>query len=226
MITEVEFKKLSTDLRKLAVNIPLHWGAIQNNRMDGFMTESQFFSIRSYEELESTIASFPDNIKAYFRRRWYILECSKCDEYLFYKNKGVSPNPNPRDKSYDIAFDNGLKFDVKGTVIPRQMRNRDEIEQLLEDPSSMIKFYYDKQSHGRRFDMQNRLFVVHHSFVDERREFYLRCAWGTKEKIYQKYCNNVDNIRFNNYEGCIASVIFILERKKNELSYVISGLEK
>lgn len=224
MITEQEFKKLSADLRKLAVKIPLHWGAVQNNRFDGYMSENQFFNIKRYEELERTVASFPDNIKAYFRRRWYILECSKCDEYLFYVNHGVTPNPNPRDKSYDIAFDDGLKFDVKGTVIPRQMRSLVEIEQLLRDPSPMVKFYYDKQSHGRRFDMQNRLFVVHHSFIDEHREFYLRCAWGTKQKIYQEYCNNVHKIKFINYEGCTASVIFILEREKNKLTYSINGL--
>lgn len=100
--------------------------------------------------------------------------CSQCDEYLLYINDNVEQNPNPYDKSYDIIINNNLAFDIKGTVIPYKMRNR--ANEIIADPTEMIHFFYTEQSTGRRYDIQNRLFIVHHSFVDTKRELYLRCA--------------------------------------------------
>lgn len=226
MLTESEFDKLSSDLRVLAKDIPLHWGAVQNNRYDGYLSEMNFFRLKTYDELENAVRTFPENIKLYFRRRWYIYQCAKCDEYLFGINSNVHPNPNVRDKSYDISFDEGIEFDVKGTVIPQVMRRTEaDVNQVLRNPFPMICFYYDKQSRGRRFDMQNRLFIVHHSFVEERREFYLRCAWGSKRQAYHKYSENIRRIKFHEYQNCKASVLFILERVRNQVEWLIDGLE-
>ena len=65
-------------------------------------------------------------------------------------NNNVTPNPNFKDQSYDIEFNNNssLRFDVKGTVIPRSLRNN--INGLILDPSAMIKFFFDEQSKGVR----------------------------------------------------------------------------
>lgn len=154
------------------------------------------------------------------KRRWYLWQCARCDEYLFYHKGKSIHNPNRFDKSWDVQFVGGdeLAFDIKGTVVPRQMRQ--DIEELLENPFPMIKFYYDKQSTGRRYDMQNRLFIVHHSFVEEAREFYLRCAWASKEKIYDEYADALlQGKRTYEYKGCVADVIFILERERNKVDY-------
>lgn len=62
-MNEVEFNKLSNDLRELVIRIPLVWGAVQNNGMDSLMTAESFFKISSYEELEKSIVSFPDAAK-------------------------------------------------------------------------------------------------------------------------------------------------------------------
>lgn len=62
----------------------------------------------------------------------------------------------------------------------------------------MIRFYYEEQSRGRRFDIQNRLFIVHHSFVDPNREFYLTCAWESERNIYIIFSKNVGEIEFLN----------------------------
>lgn len=224
-MNEVEFNKLSNDLRELVIRIPLVWGAVQNNGMDSLMTAESFFKISSYEELEKSIVSFPDAAKNYFRRRWYILQCSRCDEYLFAINPGVTQNPDPRDKSYDIAFGDYIKFDVKGTRIPNSMkRSEDSIAAVLSDPYSLVGFYYDQQSKGVRFDMQNRLFIVHHSFINDSRELYLRCAWQTKREIYGIFSRNISSINFINYKNCKAAVIFILERELNKLEFIIPGL--
>ena len=216
-LTLEQFRELSEGLRKLAAEIPLHWGRVQNNRVDDRIN---MFSINSYEQLKRALDGKPDYVQNYLKRRWYLWQCSRCDEYLFYyKGKSVH-NPNRFDKSWDVRFVGGenIAFDVKGTIVPREMRGN--IEELLDDPFPMIKFYYDKQSTGRRYDMQNRLFVVHHSFVDEPREFYLRCAWGTKEKVYDEYADAIINGKQTyNYKNCISDVIFLIEREKNKIEY-------
>lgn len=209
-MSRAEFLRLSADLRTLAARMPLGWGHVQNNAADD---KIDMFAIDSYEQLERRIACLDNDARRYLRRRWYLWQCSRCDEYLFYKNPNVTKNPNGRDKEYDIEINGVLRFDVKGTVIPRQMRGR--AEDVIRQPQEMIEFFYNKQSQGRRYDIQNRLFVVHHSFVDAGRELYLRCAWQSKELIYSNFCNNVDEARLYDTHGVKAGVIFVLEREKN-----------
>lgn len=219
-MTQPEFDILSNDLRALAVKIPLHWGAVQNNRVDDNIN---MFAINSYAELERQISHLSDDKKNYLRRRWYLWKCAECDEYLFYKNDNVEKNPNRYDKAWDVRINGSFEFDIKGTVVPRDMRS--DIEHLIANPKKMIEFYYDKQSTGRRYDIQNRLFIVHHSFVATEREFYLRCAWQSKESIYKHFCEIITQIDFTESHGVKAGVIFILERQKGKVEFVISGLK-
>jgi hypothetical protein len=214
-----EFDVLSEDLRTLAKNIPLHWGYVQNNRIDDRIN---MFSINSYQELENQISNLSDDKKNYLRRRWYLWKCSQCDEYLFYKYDNVEKNPNPYDKSWDVRIDNKYSFDIKGTVIPKDMR--DSADSVIENPKKMIEFFYEKQSTGRRYDIQNRLFIVHHSFIEPEREFYLRCAWQSKEQIYKEFIDNIDNIQFVSTHGVKAGVIFVLERNRSLVEYNIAGM--
>lgn len=205
-MNDLEYQQLSTDLRTLAVKIPLHWGGVQNNYVDD---KINMFAINRYSELESAIAFLSQDKKDYLRRRWYLWQCSKCDEYLFYKHPNVEKNPNPYDKAWDVCINNHYAFDIKGTVIPKDMRS--DINAVLSSPLPMIQFFYDRQSTGRRYDMQNRLFIVHHSMVDEKREFLLRCAWGTKENAYNTFIDNIGSIPLFKYKDCLAQVIFIIE---------------
>lgn len=55
-MNEAGFYKLSMDLRDLARKIPLHWGQVQNNKVDD---KINMFDIYHYEELEKQIASLP-----------------------------------------------------------------------------------------------------------------------------------------------------------------------
>lgn len=217
---QIEFDKLSSDLRRIAKKIPLHWGRIQNNSFDD---KINMFKIKTYEELEQAIATLDEMRQNYLRRRWYLWQCSQCDEYLFYCNDNAEKNPNPYDKAYDVMFDQQLGFDIKGTVIPRNMRN--DVYEVMNNQKDMVDFFYDEQSTGRRFDIQNRLFIVHHSFVDPIREFYLRCAWGTKRKVYKTFCDNVSRIKFIKTHNVLAGVIFIIERELNVVETKIAGLE-
>ena len=219
-----QFASLSQDLRRIAKNIPLNWGHIQNNDYDDQLSRvCNIFDIMSLDEFEGYIAGFDDDHKSYYRRRWYMVRCADCDEYLFYCNPGVEHNPERRDKEWDIRINQHYKFDVKGTVIPRSFR--ENWEEVLNDPREIVKFYYDKQSQGVRYDMQNRLFIAHHSLVDLNREFFLRCAWGTKANVYKTFVDNSSDIRFMTYKGCTAGVIFLIETERNHVHYKISGLD-
>ena len=215
-MTLEEFNKLSNDLRELAKQIPLKWGAVQNNRYDHLI---DMFSCSTFESLENALAPHNDLIKQYFRRRWYMWQCAQCDEYLFCENAGVVHNPNPRDQSWDVDIHGICRFDIKGTVVPSSMRN--DVVPLLCDPSEMIKFYYERQSRGVRYCNQNRLFVVHHSFVAQEREFYLRCAWGVKRTAYRDFCEKFQSVKLFSYAGCTATVIFILEKERGQAEYKI-----
>lgn len=223
-MTGSQFQNLSADLRVVAPQIPLSWGHIQNNAYDNELRRHcNIFSIMSLNELTQHISHYDQDHQNYYKRRWYLLRCADCDEYLFYKNDNVEHNPNRFDKEWDIDIDNHIKFDVKGTVIPKAFR--DNFNDVLKNPGEIVRFYYDNQSRGVRYDMQNRLFIVHHSLVDTNREFYLRCAWGTKDRVYKKFVENAENIHFYTYSGCTAAVIFIIETERNILQSKISGLD-
>ena len=222
-MTQNEYIKLSNELQQLARIIPLQWGNIQN---DGADKQINMFQIHTYEELESQIANLSDNSKNYFRRRWFLWKCAQCDEHIFCMNDNVSPNPNSRDQGYDIEFNNNssLRFDVKGTVIPREFRN--DINAVLLDPTDMINFFYEKQSTGVRNNIQNRLFVIHHSYKNQEREMYLRCHWAFKINIYKLYSEKVNlNSNFINYQNAKADVIFIFENLDKTISHLFFAVK-
>lgn len=87
-MTNDEFVKLSADLRELARIVPLRWGAVQNNEYDGLV---DMFRLDTFAELEVAIKSLDENVKQYFRRRWYMWKCAQCDEHIFCENDGVVP---------------------------------------------------------------------------------------------------------------------------------------
>lgn len=208
-MTQDQYQRLALDLQALARVVPLNWGSIQN---DGTDMQINMFQIHSFQELERQISNLSDNSKNYFRRRWFLWKSAQCDEHIFCMNDNVTPNPNHKDQSYDIEFngDKSLQFDVKGTVIPRSFRYA--VDEVLQDPTKMIKFYYDEQSKGVRNNNQNRLFIVHHSFRTQEREMYLRCHWEYKKEVYKEYCSKIKGTSaFVDYKNTKSDVIFIIE---------------
>jgi hypothetical protein len=221
-MTQNEFNQLSGDLVRLAGLIPIHWGGIQNNATDG---QINMFNIHSFTELERQLAPLSDASRNYFRRRWFLWKCAQCDEYLFYCNTNVVANPNPRDQSYDVEFNNDaiLRFDIKGTIIPRQFRN--DVAGVLNNPVPMIEFFYAEQSRGVRNNHQNRLFIVHHSHQGENREMALRCKFDFKRQVYATYSQRISRqSNFVRNENALADVIFILEAINGIISYRFLGV--
>lgn len=216
-MTKNQYEQLANDLQYLEKKIPLHWGTIQNNGTDN---KINMFQISSFNALEKEIANLSENDKKYHRRRWFLWKCAQCDEHLFAMNSNVLQNPNTRDQNYDIEFNNNpeLRFDIKGTVLPRRFRNT--INEVLNNPTNIIHFFYDEQSKGVRNNHQNRLFIVHHSYVAQEREMYLRCHWEFKEQVYKEYSSRITtNANFIKYQNTKADVIFIIENLDGTISY-------
>jgi len=216
-MTTTEYLQLSTDLQQLARIIPLHWGSIQN---DGTDKKINMFQIHSFTDLEVQISALRDDAKNYLRRRWFLWKCAQCDEHIFCMNNNVTANPNPRDQAYDIEFNQNaqLRFDIKGTVIPREFRA--DIPAVIENPTDMINFYYEKQSTGVRNNIQNRLFIIHHSYRNQEREMYLRCHWEYKINIYREYSERVGSTsNFINFQTAKADVVFIFENLDRTITH-------
>lgn len=216
-MTQYQYEQMSSDLQSLAKIVPLHWGNIQNDVTD---SEINMFQIQSFEELETKISQLTENSKNYFRRRWFLWKSAQCDEYLFCLNNYVAPNPNCKDQAYDIEFNGNshLRFDVKGTVIPKKFRN--DIKAVINDPTPMIQFFYEDQSTGVRSNIQNRLFIVHHSFKNQAREMYLRCHWIFKRTVYREYSEKISqDSNFIKCKNVIVDVIFIFENEDGSFTY-------
>lgn len=216
-MTHPEYLQLSSDLQQLLKTIPLHWGAIQNDATD---YKINMFQINSFAELEILIQDLSECDKNYFRRRWFLWKCAQCDEYVFCINQNVLPNPNAKSQGYDIEINGNpqLRFDVKGTVIPKKFRNN--IEAIIQDPTEMVRFFYEMQSRGVRDHIQNRLFIVHHSFRSPEREIVLRCHWEYKENLYKEYVSKItQKSNFITYQNVNADVIFIFENEDKSISH-------
>lgn len=214
---KIEYEKQIKTLQELSKTIPLSWGAIQNDKTDN---KINLFTIKNKQQLEALIINFKEKDKNYYRRRWFLWQCAKVDEYVFYNQNSIQKNPNSKDQNWDIEFHNNqkLRFDVKSTIVPKKFRAAFS----LDDEEKLIHFYYKNQSKGIRNHLQNRLFIVHHSFYKEERSLFLRCHWELKEKAFMCFKNQIaKNINFISYQSVIAKCIFIFESSKNVYSFKI-----
>lgn len=218
-----EYHQLATDLQNLAKIIPIRWGKIQNDTTD---SKIKMFQIHSFTDLENQLIALPEETKNYFRRRWFLWKCAQCDEYIFNLNTSVKPNPNSKDQEYDIEFNESktLRFDIKGTVIPKNFRNK--IDGIIENPSDMVRFFYENQSKGIRSAIQNRLFIVHHSYINQNREMYLRCHWKFKTEVYRKYAEKISEAsNFITFENVKTDVLFIFENLDKSITYTFCAVK-
>ena len=199
-----EYNRISLELQELSKTIPLNWGRIQNNYTDAKLN---LFYIKNKDQLENQIKNLKEEDQLYFRRRWFIWQCSRVDEYLFYKNDTIKQNPNSKDKNWDIEFNNNpkLRFDLKGTVVPKSMRTNFDTTNEKE----LINFYFMNQSKGIRYNIQNRLFIVHHSNYKNERSLFLRCHWELKEKASESFNKLVSQkITFIPFKNAISKYFY------------------
>jgi hypothetical protein len=215
-MTSQEFNELSKDLKTLSEIVPLNWGTFQNNDAD---VKINMLQLNSFKRLESEIVNFAESDKNYFRRRWFLWECSRCDAHLFALNKNVAQNLNTRDETYNIEFNNNpdLRFDLKGTVIPNSFRNN--VNEVFLDPTKMTHFFYDEETKGEINQTQNHLFIIHYSHIGQEREIQLRCMWDFKAEVYKKYAEKIaTDSNFIRYNNAIADIIFIIENEDKTIT--------
>lgn len=221
-INEAQFLLLSQGLSQVAEDIPAKWGRVQNDQDDDALKPfCDIYTVMSLQELERHIAGFGPKRQQYYKRRWYSVRLADCDEYLFYRHPGVEHNPEQRSKEWDIQIYGNLLFDVKDSRIPAGFT----YPAVLGETQRLIKSYYDNQSDGVRFSMNNRLFLVHHSLCAPGRELDVRCAWDVKRAAAARFIQNVDIIRFHTYKRCTAGVIFFVETEPGRVGYLIDGLD-
>jgi hypothetical protein len=198
------------EVRGAALKMPMEWGAVQNNAMD-YRTNG-IFGTKRLSDFRDKIKGLSKADKQYALRRWYIRRCSECDEWLFTKHKNVERNRNSKDKEWDFAI-NGDRFDLKGTRIPKNFSYDD----VTQDPESLIKWLYEHQSKETRFGLQNRLFLIHHSFKDPLRNDLIRCAYKSKEKAINEFLLDYDNVKKFDYKGAKATILILYETKDGEI---------
>ena len=216
-MNDLQYDYTAKELQKLCKKMPLKWGMVQNDDVD---FKIDLFSCHTMTDLLSEINSLSANEQQYFVRRWFMWKCAAVDEYIFSKDPNVLANPNQKDQDWDIEFNKKIRFDVKGTVIPRSMRKTFDLSQ----EEKLVQYYYNKQSSGVRHNIQNRIFIVHHSYRAEARSLYLRCHWSLKEKAYQAFNQRLTqaNINLISYKSVLAKCIFIFETSENEFIFKIN----
>jgi len=215
-----EFNTLSNHLSDVAQFIPLRWGRIQNDRTDGNIN---MFIYDTFQTLESAVGHLTSETKDYFKKRWFLWKCAQCDEFLFYRSTDIVSNPNHRDQDWDFEFfgNPNLRFDLKGTLVPRQIRENNPGLAIPNDPMEIIKFNYDEQSKGVRNHHQNRLFVVHVPRIWNRENF-LRANFQAKSLAYDSYINQLrqnQNYNFFNYNGVKSDIIYLIENLDNSIRF-------
>jgi len=215
-MTLEEFNELAKDLQTLSEINPLNWKKILNSETE---SKGNRFQINSFKRLESEIINFTEVDKDYFRKRWFVLECSRCDDYLFKSNKNVIGNLKPKEQSFDLEFNQNpkLRFVLNDLELPKKYRNK--IKEIIQNPTPLIQSFYREQSKSERNNMQNSLFVIHYSQIAPEREMRLRCLWDFKNEVFKKYAEQITTTaNFITYKKTIADVIFIIENEDQTIS--------
>jgi hypothetical protein len=227
MLSQEEYTFLSKHLNDICRIVPYKWGRMQTKDLDRRLPK--LLEYKNYDELNGAIQRnvtrgiLPDNDEEnnYYRHRWFLYKCAEVDEYLF----GNLPNITAAGQAnpwYDFTVYNRYNLDLKGTVILKQYK--DDPEYVFKNPLSLINSFYREQSNDfyYRHRNQNRLFLVHHSFITPANEPYLRVQFGVKSKIFEEYAKMLMNPNHEIYGYLYnrkTDVIFLLQNIDLTFSY-------
>lgn len=212
---------LRNELKEIRYKIPLNWGKVQNNYSD---QKLNIWQIESFEEFEALAqkANLKNSEYDYCLRRWYLYKCSQVDEQIFCSMDGCKANPNSKCKKYDFEFfDNPqMRFDLKSTKLPKCYNIFDKNYERF-----IVQYYYLTQSKGVRSGMQNRLFLVHHSYRGARATDFLRSNWEIKQKAIKHLTAEMKNIKPIEIEEAKALCLYIIEGITGIPHYYFNSLE-
>lgn len=219
MITEEQFTSYTNDLNEHISDLAnIFWGGKQNDADDKLTAP---YRIKDYNDLLEKTQNLTQSLQNYAKNRYFKFRCAMCDEYLFDCNEEVQHNPVFNDRSWDFAI-RGHKFDLKGSRIFYDMDPR----YAIENPDQLITRLYSDQSRDSRFGINNRIFLIHHSFIDRKRNDILRCKFDFKKKAIRQFLDDFGQpgkthfypiMKNGTYTNSYATVIFIIENENGTL---------
>jgi hypothetical protein len=209
MFNSEQFVTLSQHLNNISHVVPYKWGREQIKALDRKLPK--LFEYDTYPELNAaieqniakTFIEDTQDIRNYYWHRWFMYKCSTVDEYLLQTTPGIN-------------------LDAKGTIVFKPYKG--DAEFIYKNPLAIIDLYYKEQSrdfHYRR-KLQNRLFVVHHSYAEPQRETYVRTLFDVKAEIFSKYIEmraDPNHKVFDYMNGRKADLILLVEMADGKIAY-------
>lgn len=149
----MNWQSIEIQLKKVT-HLP-SWGRKQNDEWD--KRSSYIYSTNSFDKLLEIIVKENQEFKNYVINRWFNFWSAKGVEMLFSEHKEIIANEDKYNKIVDFTL-NGISFDHKSTVFPKQFPN--SVDYALLHKKELLKWLYINQSKQGRFHIGNRLFVV------------------------------------------------------------------
>jgi len=156
-----DLEAIETELKK---RLPYKnkWFRKQNDHWDD---ETKFiYKINTWDELIAQIAAtwkandFEKEPYFYYAiNRWYNFWSAQAIEQIITDMPGLAANPNPVQDHYDFKW-LGEPFDHKTSVFPKGFGY--DYAFAKAHPVQLITWFYNEQSKGQRYHLNNRLFVV------------------------------------------------------------------
>ena len=188
----------------------ISWGGIRqcgerNRQCEAFANVTNWFKFCqdtsvTKEQLLSITKGIADNrMRSYFITRLIKTRVAFSDETFLALN-GCQKNPNLRDKKWDNLV-GGVQFDIKSTFVPTNRNNFGEfveLDNIMKDPLGLIGKYYKSgtstKDGSERADvgfLNNRLYIINHSKVENRNKFLVECGCNGRFKALEDMAKNI-----------------------------------
>lgn len=178
ILAQLDLVKLELELKKRWPYRDL-WFRKQNDLWDDY--SNFIYTVQEFEllleRIKETIAKFQLNKKHFFYyavNRWYNFWSACAVEQIFIELEGVVAAKNKKDRLVDFSIQN-IKFDLKTTKFPRGFGRNLAFAQAQQE--KLIKWLYLNQSGGRRYHIENRLFLVVYSADGDHYKLKAEIAW-------------------------------------------------
>ena len=123
----------------------------------------------------------------YALNRWYNYWSARAVEQIFCEQPGVVPAKNAKDRLVDFSI-NGINFDLKTSVFPKAFDQ--DLAFAKANPAQLINWLYTHQSTGRRFHLENRLFLIVHQA--DGRHYRLKAEISWLQGLIADYVSTFD----------------------------------
>jgi len=191
LMERLDLPAIEDQLKKRWV-YPEHWFQKQNDLWD---SRSNFiYDLPDFEVLISRIKleSQAHNLDyqrffQYAINRWYNYWSARAVEQIFCEQPGVVAALNAKDRLVDFSI-NGIDFDLKTSVFPKAFNQ--DLAFAKANPAQLINWLYTHQSTGRRFHLENRLFVIVHKA--DGRHYRLKAEISWLQGLIADYVSTFD----------------------------------